>query len=71
MTHKAFLLILDGWGIGQKPSADAILQANTPYFDSLWAQEQDAARSPGPCQNLWQDGSFHRPSERWRCPLAY
>lgn len=38
MTHKAFLLILDGWGIGQKPSADAILQANTPYFDSLWAK---------------------------------
>jgi len=38
MTHKAFLLILDGWGIGQKPSADAILQADTPYFDSLWAK---------------------------------
>lgn len=38
MTHKAFLLILDGWGLGQKPSADAILQANTPYFDSLWAK---------------------------------
>ncbi len=38
MTHKAFLLILDGWGIGQKPSADAILQAHTPYFDSLWAK---------------------------------
>ncbi|MDO8367741.1 MAG: 2,3-bisphosphoglycerate-independent phosphoglycerate mutase [Saprospiraceae bacterium] len=37
MTHKAFLLILDGWGIGQKPEADAIFQANTPYFDSLWA----------------------------------
>ena len=38
MTNKAFLLILDGWGIGQKPSADAILHANTPYFDSLWAK---------------------------------
>lgn len=37
MTNKAFLLILDGWGIGQKPEADAIFQANTPYFDSLWA----------------------------------
>ena len=36
MTKKACLLILDGWGIGQKPSADAILQADTPYFDSLW-----------------------------------
>lgn len=38
MTHKAFLLILDGWGIGQKPEADAIFQANTPYFNSLWAK---------------------------------
>jgi len=32
---RAFLLILDGWGIGPKYSADAIAQANTPYFDSL------------------------------------
>lgn len=37
MTKKAFLLILDGWGLGQKPEADAILQANTPFFDHLWA----------------------------------
>jgi len=37
MTNKAFLIILDGWGLGQKPEADAILQANTPYFDQLWA----------------------------------
>ena len=37
MTNKAFLLILDGWGIGQKAASDAILQANTPYFDQLWA----------------------------------
>lgn len=37
MTNKAFLLILDGWGIGPKASSDAILQANTPYFDQLWA----------------------------------
>lgn len=32
---RAFLLILDGWGIGPKPAADAILQANTPFMDSL------------------------------------
>ena len=38
MTNKAFLLILDGWGIGQKPEADAIFQAKTPFFDSLWAK---------------------------------
>ncbi len=36
MTKRAFLLILDGWGLGQKPEADAIRQANTPFFDSLW-----------------------------------
>ncbi len=29
------LLILDGWGKGQKPSADAIAQANTPIMDEL------------------------------------
>jgi 2,3-bisphosphoglycerate-independent phosphoglycerate mutase len=38
MNKKAFLLILDGWGLGQKPEADAIFQANTPFFDSLWAK---------------------------------
>lgn len=32
---RAFLLILDGWGIGPKPEADAIRQANTPFMDSL------------------------------------
>jgi 2,3-bisphosphoglycerate-independent phosphoglycerate mutase len=32
---RAFLLILDGWGIGPKPEADAIKQANTPFMDSL------------------------------------
>jgi 2,3-bisphosphoglycerate-independent phosphoglycerate mutase len=36
MTKKAFLLILDGWGLGQKPEADAIRQADTPFFDQLW-----------------------------------
>ena len=29
------LIILDGWGLGKDPKADAILQANTPYFDRL------------------------------------
>ena len=38
MTKKAFLLILDGWGLGPKPEADAIKQADTPFFDQLWAQ---------------------------------
>ena len=35
---RAFLLILDGWGLGPKPSADAIFQADTPYFDGLMQQ---------------------------------
>jgi len=34
---RAFLLILDGWGFGPKHAADAIYQAETPYFDSLMA----------------------------------
>ena len=37
MQAPRFLLaILDGWGLGQLPQADAIAQANTPYFDYLW-----------------------------------
>jgi 2,3-bisphosphoglycerate-independent phosphoglycerate mutase len=32
---RVFLLILDGWGLGPKPSADAIFQANTPFMDGL------------------------------------
>lgn len=32
---KAALVILDGWGIGQDDSVNAIAQANTPYTDGL------------------------------------
>lgn len=35
-VNKLILLILDGWGLGKVPSSDAIFQANTPCFDSLW-----------------------------------
>ncbi|PSR14219.1 MAG: 2,3-bisphosphoglycerate-independent phosphoglycerate mutase [Bacteroidetes bacterium] len=35
-TKKAMLVILDGWGLGPVPAADAIAQANTPVFDHLW-----------------------------------
>ena len=35
MENKVGLIILDGWGIGKKDSADAINTAKTPYFDSL------------------------------------
>ena len=34
---KAILVIMDGWGLGQVPAADAIRAANTPFVDSLYA----------------------------------
>ncbi|MFK8161521.1 MAG: 2,3-bisphosphoglycerate-independent phosphoglycerate mutase [Lewinella sp.] len=35
-TGKALLIILDGWGIGQRPEADALAQARTPNFDRIF-----------------------------------
>ncbi|MDD4646418.1 MAG: 2,3-bisphosphoglycerate-independent phosphoglycerate mutase, partial [Bacteroidales bacterium] len=35
MDKKVILMILDGWGIGSRPEADAIRNSNTPYIDSL------------------------------------
>ncbi len=35
-ASKALLVILDGWGLGQRPKDDAIAQAHTPHFDALW-----------------------------------
>jgi 2,3-bisphosphoglycerate-independent phosphoglycerate mutase len=37
MNKKTLLIILDGWGIGDKSKSDAIYQGDTPYFDSLMA----------------------------------
>ncbi|MDX2069505.1 MAG: 2,3-bisphosphoglycerate-independent phosphoglycerate mutase [Haliscomenobacter sp.] len=37
-TKKVLLVIMDGWGLGQVPSADAIAQANTPFVDALYQQ---------------------------------
>ncbi len=37
ISPKAMLIILDGWGIGTQPHADAIAQANTPFADNLMA----------------------------------
>lgn len=34
MSKKVALLILDGWGYGDKTKSDAIFNANTPFFDS-------------------------------------
>ena len=35
MSHKALLIILDGWGIGKHNHADAIYNTPKPYYDSL------------------------------------
>ena len=39
-AKKALLIILDGWGIGNKDKADVIAQTATPYIDYLntWKQ---------------------------------
>ena len=37
MAKKALLMILDGWGIGNKGKADVIFNTPTPYWDSLIA----------------------------------
>ncbi|WP_116126981.1 2,3-bisphosphoglycerate-independent phosphoglycerate mutase [Lewinella sp. IMCC34183] len=34
---NTLLVILDGWGLGQRPEADALAQASTPTFDRIWA----------------------------------
>jgi 2,3-bisphosphoglycerate-independent phosphoglycerate mutase len=38
MSKKVVLAILDGWGLGKNPKADAIAQAKTPFVDSLLAK---------------------------------
>ena len=35
MAHKALLMILDGWGIGNQTHSNAIYSTPTPYWDSL------------------------------------
>ena len=42
MVKKIGLIILDGWGIGDKSKSDAIYNANTPYMDSLLAKYPNA-----------------------------
>lgn len=42
MSKKVGLIILDGWGIGDKTESDAIFNANTPYMDSLTADYPNA-----------------------------
>ncbi|MDB5286928.1 MAG: 2,3-bisphosphoglycerate-independent phosphoglycerate mutase [Mucilaginibacter sp.] len=37
-TKKLALIILDGWGYGRNDKSNAIVAANTPFFDSMIAQ---------------------------------
>ncbi|MCZ6914023.1 MAG: hypothetical protein O7C59_05890 [Rickettsia endosymbiont of Ixodes persulcatus] len=37
-NKKLALIILDGWGYGNKDKSDAAYAANTPFFDSLLAK---------------------------------
>ncbi len=38
MDKKTILVILDGWGFGDKSKSDVISTVNTPYWDSLLAK---------------------------------
>ncbi|OSZ82433.1 phosphoglycerate mutase (2,3-diphosphoglycerate-independent) [Chitinophagaceae bacterium IBVUCB1] len=38
MSKKAMLIIMDGWGHGQIPAADAIANAHVPFVKSLYSQ---------------------------------
>jgi len=43
MNHeKAFLIILDGWGLGEIPEVSAISMASTPFVDSLYENHPNA-----------------------------
>ena len=42
MAKNIGLIILDGWGIGDKSKSDAIYNAKTPYMDSLLAKYPNA-----------------------------
>src|ERR1700722_17625899 len=35
---KVILVIMDGWGLGQQPSSDAIQHARVPFVTGLYAQ---------------------------------
>ena len=41
-NRKVILVIMDGWGLGQVPSADAIQHARVPFTDSLYEHYPNA-----------------------------
>ncbi len=42
MSKKAMLIIMDGWGHGKVPAADAIVHANAPFVKSLYNKYPNA-----------------------------
>jgi 2,3-bisphosphoglycerate-independent phosphoglycerate mutase len=44
--NNVLLMILDGWGIGDKSEADAIYNANTPFIDSLYKKYPNSKLLP-------------------------
>ena len=42
MNRKVGLIILDGWGLGDHSSSDAIYNAQTPFFDQLMSKYDNA-----------------------------
>ncbi len=41
-NRRVALVILDGWGLGLVPDADAIKKAKTPFFDKMMREESHA-----------------------------
>ncbi len=37
-NKQVVLIVLDGWGYREDPQDNAVLAANTPFFDSMWAK---------------------------------
>lgn len=61
MKKKAFLMILDGWGIGDHAKDDVIFNTPTPYWDYLLAtypnsQLQASGENVGFAR--WTNGKF-------------
>ena len=54
---KVVLMILDGWGHGDKTKSDAIYNANTPFIDSLYSKY--------PNSGIETDGLAGLPKGQW------
>ena len=59
---KTALIILDGWGHGDKTKSDVIYHANTPFIDSLY--KDYASPDPNvpylnPISQSFNNGSFN------------